>query len=279
MPPGRKMRVRLPADKFHYAAKKRAQNARKGARLSRNLQAEVKKVIEGTQETKLIIGSPTHYPTGQTLENWTSFSSAITSTNEVYNIIPPIAQGTDDFQRIGSSIQPVKMTMKLNVALDNTTSFSGSASIYVDAFIMKAKTVKTATQTANVLTGSLMNNGQGFNVPYDGTSYTAMLPVNKADFVQIKRHRFKLQLVGAQPNSVVGSGVPAQSLSAYTGSLSVNIPLPAKYLYQDSSQTVPTNDFPFLMLGFCATDFYGGISPVTPRIYAQAQTHLYYKDA
>jgi len=272
--PARSYRMRGPS---HAASMYRSGQVPRGrySRRPRDLRSEVKKIVEGTQETKMVIAAPRNANTATNLEQFTNFTSAITSTNEVYALIPPVFQGSDDHQRVGNQIQPVSLTTKVNVTLVN-----GSASVYADIYFVTAKAVKSYGLTNNVPTGQLLNDGQGANVAYDGTSYTAMLPINKSEFTVLHKRRIKLQSALGDPNTALsGGGGASTSVFPYSASFSVKIPLPSKLVFEDNIKDYPTNSFPMMMVGFCGTDTYGNTAPVSARIQVQAQSHLYYKDA
>jgi hypothetical protein len=223
------------------------------------LKDQIARVVEGRQETKLNIYPPYSGSTGVgDLQAFTAFTSGITSTSEVYSLIPRIQQGVNENARIGNSIMPVKLTTKVNVALKTT----GSQNVYVDIYFLTAKGIKCQDNWNQVLTGQLLSDGQNLNIPYDGTSYTAMLPVNKSEFSLIKHKRIKLVSALGDPNTVLsGATGPSTNTYNYTKSFSVNIPVPSKYMYQDSGSFVPTNSFPFMVAGFCATDTNGDLAP------------------
>lgn len=240
------------------------------------LTEKVKTIIKRQQETKYKVDAPANYNTNQTLEEWTPFTSGITSTNELYRLIPNVAVGDNDHQRIGNVIQPVSLTTKVNLAVTSSTSMS----VYADIFFLTSKTVKDFELTNGIDTASLMNKGDGTNVPYDGTSYTGMLPINKTEFTVIAHKRFLLQKGNLDPNAQLsGSAVPSTDTFSYTKSFSQRIPLPQKLLYEIRTKEQPTNAFPFMCVGFVGTDTNGNLAPITARIGVQAQSHLYYKDA
>lgn len=238
------------------------------------------KIVKGTQETKLKIGSPTNYNSGNDLQDWTQFSTAITGTTELYNLIPPVTIGDDDYQRIGNQIQPTSLTVKVNAALGALAS----SSVYVDFWFLTSKNIKDARQTANLPIQKLLNDGNGQNVPYDGTSYTAMLPINKSEFNVISHRRILLKKPYGDPQGLYsGAGAPPNSvysLAANSTTFSVKFNLPKKLTYEQRTDYVPTNVFPFMAVGFFAADQFGGtaLTPTLP-VYVQAQSHLYYKDA
>lgn len=234
-------------------------------------------VINRKSDTKLVIDAPKNFNTGVTLEAYQSFTGGITSTNEIYGLIPGISQGNNDWQRDGNDIQPLSLTTK--VKLNIVSRMSSSASIYADVFFLTCKAVKDYHLTSSILTGALMNVGDGTNAPYDGTSFTAMYPINKSLFTVLKHKRIKLQKSSENPNQLWSSGeVPSTSPMPYSTEFSVKLPLPSKFLYRDSTQAYPTNYFPFMCVGFHATDQNGDTSLLSAPLRVQAQSHLYFKD-
>lgn len=279
MPPIFKKLRQTPQQRVYNAARiNRFMNRRARMRPSKGLKLQISNVLKGKQETKLVIGAPFNRQTGTDLEQFQAFTTAITSTNEVYCLIPKTQQGEDDFNRIGNIIQPVSLTTKVNLAINPTDP--SSQSIYADVWFLTAKSVKAERNSNQILTDKLFNDGQGTNVPYDGTSYTAMLPINKSEFTVISHKRVKLQKALDDPNTKLTGGVTASTNTfLYTSSLSVKIPVPTRYVYEDKVDDTPTNAFPFMMVGFVGTDTTGDSSSLTGRVYVQAQSHLYFKDS
>jgi len=238
----------------------------------------VSSIINRKIETKLSIGPPINLNTNQTLQDFVTFSTAITSTNELYQLIPSVTQGNDDHQRVGDTIQPVKLTTKVNIAL--TDRSVNAMSIYAHIFFLTSKNVKDWKLTAAIPTASLMDLGDGTNVPFDGTSYTAMLPINKSEFNVIAHKKILLQKPKDNPNSIYQQDEdPVTSTCTHFANFSVNVPLPKKLMYLTDADNYPTNAFPFMCMGFTATDQYGAVASTILMLKVQAQSHLYYKDA
>lgn len=253
-------------------------NAPSGPTAKPVLRKAVEKVIKSNLESKFAIGVPFNNATSSSLLNHTAFTSAITSTNEVYALIPIVPQGTDDFQRTGQQIEPRSLTTRVHVTL-NPANLSAE-SVYVDFYFVTSKVVKSFYLESQVPTSELLNSGDGSNVPYDGTSYTAGYPINKSKFTLIKHKRVLLQKGANNPNNTLtGGATPATDTFSYQKSFSVKIPLPKKLTYLNASETTPSNYYPFMMVGFHGSDTTGDSAPVNPRVYVQAQSHLYYKDA
>ncbi|MDD1463668.1 hypothetical protein MEO39_27225, partial [Dolichospermum sp. ST_sed2] len=134
---------------------------------------------------------------------------------------------------------------------------------------LHSKNIKDGRQTAQLPIQKLLNDGQGQNVPYAGTSYTGMLPLNKTEFTLIKHIRILLKKPYGDPQGLYsGAGAPPASiysLAANTKTLSVRIPLPDKLTYEQRTDYVPTNTFPFMAIGFTAADQFGGTA-LTPTL-------------
>jgi len=274
--PARFYRMRGPS---HSASMYRAGLVPGGKhkRPSKSLKEQISRIVEGKQETKFVLDAPWNFDSNISLETWTGFTSGITSTAEVYALIPKVQQGTDDHNRIGQQIQPVSLTTKVNLALYT----QHSQNVYVDVFFCHSKTVKSANNTSSVVVSKLLNAGDGTNVGYDGTSFTSTLPINKTEFSIIARKRIKLEKVGGNPNYEIDTSLGTSSISPsrYCASFSQKIKLPQRLVFEQASSQYPSNTFPFMMLGFVGADAMGGIAPISARVQCQAQSHFYYKDA
>ena len=228
-------------------------------------------------ETKLSIKPPVNFNTNGTLQEFVEFSTAITSTNELYQLIPAVPVGTGDFQRIGNVIQPTSLTTKVNLSIVNRSE--NSYHIFAHVFFLTSKTTKDWKLTNSVLTAALLNNGDGTNVSFDGTSYNAMLPVNRSEYNVIAHKKIQLQKSALNPNSIYTPAEdPAVCPTRYTATFAQKIPLPKKLLYADATQNYPTNAFPFMCVGFTAADNQGQAIIDGLALRVQAQSHLYFKD-
>lgn len=207
------------------------------------------------------------------------FTTAITSTSEIYNVLPRVTQGTDDFQRIGNQIQVTGLYNTCNIFLPVQGSNS-SQSVVVDVYYLTCKGAKQDGYVANVPFQSLLNNGDGTNVGYTGTWPNAQLPINKTDFTLLKHKRVKLQKGGGDPNSVSGaSTVASTDTFYYYANWKTKIPCPKKLNFEKAATNFPSNYYPFMMIGFHNQDAYGDTAVIFPRIYARSQSELFFKDA
>lgn len=269
-------------DQFKKAANKRRNNKARKAYASKKstktIATVVKKVLNRSEETKFVINALANLQTGVNLGVHTAFTSGITLPGEAFVCVPQVQQGDDDNQRVGNVIQAKSCVVRGNITLRSTDI--NSKSVYADIYFMTCKNIKDQSLGANLPVNDLLNYGNGFNGPYDGTSFTAQFPVNKADFSLIKHMRVLLQKGANDPNTALtGGGISSTDTFSYFRTFNCKIPLPAKLTYKDSTTVYPTNYYPFMVVGFHGTDQRGDSAPINPRVYVQAQSQLYYKDA
>jgi len=127
MPPRRRMIKRGAKKARSYYA---ASNLARMKRPSRNLKTEIQKVIAGTQETKFVVDYPYNSQTSSDLYAATNFSSGITSTNELYALIPRVNVGSDDHQRIGNRIETSRLTVRMVMHYRSTSTGEDMAAIW-----------------------------------------------------------------------------------------------------------------------------------------------------
>lgn len=233
-------------------------------------------MINGKQETKLVITPAYSYSAGNMPAN---FTSAITSNAELYTVLPQVAIGNSSTTRVGDTIRPTSLTVKGFVALDVTND--SSACVYADIFFLTHKSIKCVDFAGNPDVRQLLRYAQSSaeNTDYDGSSYHATLPINSDMYTILKRKRVKLQKASGGVNEANGgSTVDTNAISPYTRSFSVKLPVPAVLKYSDAAVSVASNYWPFMAIGFTCED---GTSPQTSlyTIRADAQCHLYYKDS
>ena len=240
----------------------------------------VNKIIRGKEETKFAIDYPFNTGTATNLQLAIPFTSAITSTSELYNLLPRIIQGVDDNQRIGNIIMPSSLSVWTNVFIPVVGS-NTSQNVVVDLYYLTCKSIKDNSYSGNVPTGTMLNQGNGTNVNYDGTMQRAYFPVNTSDFTVLKHKRLKLQKGGGDPNSAISStGLPpTDAMQYYYATYKTKIPVPKKLSYETSTTLTPTNYYPFLCLGFHSEDGNGDTASINGRVFVRAQSQLYYKDA
>jgi len=240
----------------------------------------VKRVINGTTETKYV-SEPVRALTGlSSLGTWGGFSSAITGTGEIYAALPRVGQGIDDHQRIGNTIKPKSVHVKLDVCT-KVWNDNSSQDRTVHIFFLTATSVKSLDNYSAIPITQLLNKGDGTNVSFDGTPFTAQYPVNTSEF-RVLHHTATRMVSGfgqskgttaATAGTTDGVISPAHSYAH----LDYRIKVPKTFKFDRASQVYPTNSAPFMVIGF--TD--NNTVPSAPMDYVQVlgQVSMSYKDA
>lgn len=247
---------------------------------SKALTQAVTTVIKRKQETKFVsdaLFNNSASPT--TLQTFVGFNGQIASTSEMYACIPRLTQGAGDHQRIGNQIQPTSLTVKGLVSLQSRSAESAHA--VVDIYFLTSKQVKTELLYASTLITKLLNNGDGTNTDYDGTTYHAEKPINTSEFTLLKHKRIILDKSSDSPNSYADlTGAASSVIKSYSKHFNVKIPMPKSLTYQTDANTTPASYYPFMVIGWNFGDNNGGSFPALPgMVNLQAQSFMYYKDA
>lgn len=251
----------------------------------------VKAVEKRRAETKFNVSYPISIG-GNALNTFQGFSSAITSSNEVYSLIPAVLQGSQSHQREGDYITPLSLTIKGRVSIQDRVSSSTDINVFMFFLTAKAcKSLYTAGLTSQAIpTSRLLDTGQDTKVPFDGSFYTSMLPINKEEFNVIKVLKFRLSKSTGTHNQVALGAIgvfPDIATSAppstFARDFSVKIPVPAKYSYTNASggvspQNAPSNHYPFMVCGWTYADGSGDTIPNSTIVQIEAQSHLYFQD-
>lgn len=205
----------------------------------------------------------------------TDFNSGIGS-NEYYTILPPCPQGIGQTNRIGESIQPVKIVVNGYVNF-RANSVQSAQEIIARMFCFQDKSVKSWDLRTNMDLGLLDTGGSGST--FDGTLLNTCVPHNNDQFKFYldKRHTF-LKSFGYTNNGVVTSAMTSMNSSLVWKFRLVltKKDLPASLKYDGSSW--PVNFNPVIALGYAyaQNDSPDTISTQLTMSYAST---LYYKDA
>jgi hypothetical protein len=233
-------------------------------------QAEMKYVTEGLR-----------VPNGITnLATWGGFSSAITGVGEIYAALPRTYQGLDDHQRIGNKISPKYVKIKLDIT-STTWDDNSSRDRTVHVFLLTATSVKSLDNHTAIPITQLLNKGDGTNVSFDGTAYTAQYPVNTSEFRVLKHVRKRMVKGFGQPNgttsSTAGGTDSVISPSGQYAHITLNVKIPKTFKFDRATQHYPTNYAPFLCIGF--TDNKARDGAPLDYINVLGQVQMGYKDA
>lgn len=251
------------------------------------LKKAIKKIARGPVETKYIAEDD--------FSN-VVFNSVITGTtsSETYRAIPLLSQGIASYQRIGKKINPVKANVHLDFRFD--TADANSRDITVVLFMYQIKADRNYGSTAINPTMSnpytILDNGNGQNVPFNGIWQDANKRFNTEDYVLIHKKKFRLNKASGLPN---GSGVIGQYDARGTGmysdvrmvnkNLVLSVKPPKTLSYDDpigfvdpTLSSVPDSFAPVFVIGYYYND---GTDPDTAGgiLKVACRTEMWFKDA
>jgi hypothetical protein len=213
--------------------------------------------------------------TAPTLDLPTGFSSAITSTRELYAVIPQIGEGPGVHQRVGDTIQPTSLTLNLRFAFPFTDN-QQSGDVTAHVFVLSCKSVKSLDNLTAVPITLLLDNGQGSAGSFDGTNQHSLWKVNTNLFTVHKYKRIRFQKTeGLVNNGGLGNGQTCMQASQHHYAR-IRVPLPKKLKYALNNQTYPTNSAPFLCIGYTQNDASNSAGLIA--VYAQGNCQLHFKD-
>ena len=270
---------KVPANRRRNRLARKRYHNRKQVKASGGLSKAISRVINRNIETKYVSYRPYNNVSGPLYK--TSFTQAINSSNEAYALIPPITVGSGDHQRDGNEIRPVSLTVKGFVSL--LENADDSAFLDVDIYILRHKSIKDVNyqlQLGNL--GDLLNAGNGLNTGYDGSWTHSAFPINTSTYTLLKHKKIRLQKGWGDANTYISRA--NESVAAYNAfpqhqkNFSFKVPLPASLKYKNDTDTTPSMDYPFMVIGWnVPTNL--DLNDSLQIISASATTHLYYKDA
>lgn len=227
--------------------------------------AAAKQAVKQAAETKFATAN---------LETNIPHNSAIGSA-DLLPILPRIPQGTDDWQRVGDTIRPTRLTIRGVVSMDRNYSTDNKV-VLVRIVVLSAKATKNRTATTSLFgtfASQLLhpNLDGGIQVcGFDGDTNDINYPVNTDAFVVHYDKVHRIAMVAAD-----GGSLEENPAGYFRWKKSIK--LPAKLTY-DPGQLDPNNFCPFYGIGYAYADGTGPDS-VTTRIIANTDCTLYYKDS
>jgi len=243
----------------------------------------VKDIVAGVSETKYVCESLRNTNgIPSSLATFRNFSSAITSTSELYACIPQTSQGTSDHNRIGDSISPTSAYINLNMVATSATDMQ-PWDVTAHVFVLSAKQVKYMDNLSAVPITELIDNGQGNAISFDGTLPTTLFKVNTAGFTVHAHRKVRLVKNFGWSNNATGvppTGVPQGSIvvdSRAYANVKIKVPLPKKLRYIRDLANYPDNSAPFLCIGWVRNDASGDTAAHT-FIEVEGKVHMFFKD-
>lgn len=265
-----KPKARRPARKY-ISARKAVRKGRKS-----NFVKAVKKVISEQTETK-----HAHITTGN---NLVFFNSGITSSGDMLQIVPNIAQGTADNQRIGDQIRGQKLTIngyvRLGLNSENIEDRS-STNIICRMMIVSLKSRNGYYQdAANSAFLSLLLKKGGTTSAFNGNLGDINAEINREVFTVHADKKFYLTQNLIAQSGTAGLSTVSLDTRGIIKFFKINVPCKKLMRYDSglASGLQPTNFAPMLLLGYATLD---GSSPdvLVTQVGLNYTTDFAYEDA
>lgn len=230
-------------------APRRVNKKKKVAKLSKPMVKAVKKIIDGNIEDKY----KTVYPdaTGSNPFNSAlgSYTAGLPGIGKAYSLLPAIAQGLDEFDRIGNKLRPKSLVVKYTVSI--SPDYVGSTQTICRLLTMTDKSVKDYTNWGDIeasLTNEMFNLGNG---SYQGASTVPQIVnwrINKKRFNVTHDKMFVLEKgAGDTPkfsNSYLGAITTHTNREVHE--FTMRIPIPKVLNYPEGAASLyPSNFAPF----------------------------------
>jgi len=257
--------------------RKQRKNSKRTVKLSKPLKNAISNVINGTMETKYRAESLRRPDGNNLLTNFRQFTSAVTSVNEIYSLLPTLSEGAGSFQRNGVIVFPKKLRVHLNIVSTQSNLINADYMVY--AFFLHAVAVKDLANYTAIPITSLMENGSGGFTTFDGTSQTSLYKINDQAFRVIRV--IKKRIIYNVP---IGAAALAQAVAQdHTQdhhNIQFDVPLPKRFVYPNETASYPTNFAPIMVLGFIDNTWRGDTAPgATESVSVEGRSELWFKDA
>ena len=247
--------------------------AGKKAKVSQPLRNAIKAVAKSQMETKYV---------GETIFANVLVPAGASVPGNLNRMLPTMAQGPGDDQRVGDRVEPIRATTRWTVHFQNGIS-NNFEDLQYNLLVLQVKGIKNGIALATLPANLLLRNGQGGNVdPSIGTFTQPQFiesvnhyPVNTDQFTVLKhfKHRFAkgsydvTGVPGANASTQCAIQPPCVTFS-YTWK-------PPSLDYNAAVDILPTNHYPVFIHWVSVND--GGA--YSGNLWYGCRTDLFYKDA
>lgn len=265
--------------------KQRQRRARRmGSKYGKGVRGMIRRIVMGNQETKYVantldIGGADLGALWPVKPNFNLF-------NDIKPAIPSLGEGTGDYQRVGSKIRPTSLAVSCKITF-NAKDLSANELMAVIYYGTDRANRTFQGGNSPLQSTAILNVGNGTNKSWTGLLNDLNFPTDKSLF-NIKRKVFRLSKTGGNMNSDIGgqnNGAYSTSNGLSEVSTLLKFKPPSTLLYNNDTDTYPSNYAPWFYIGFCHADG----SALTPSdydpttkvslVYATTRCHMWYKDA
>lgn len=260
---------------FTINKKRIAKAAKKVAKADFN--KKVEKVLNRKLETKYVAENITSAPPAPASTQIPS--NQVTPAN-LQRMLPVIAQGLQEDQRVGDLIAPTKACGYWTLFLNDFTT--GIVDVTVNIVVVMVKGASSQVAVAGTAGGDFLKTGGGGNTDPNGfTPVQFLTEVNRyhvnSDQYTLKKWIRKRICKGAGPvQGPLTGGVTNSSPTAGQGAMVVKYTWkPPKMKYNAAGDTLPTNHYPVYMIWATSNN----ATALTGDVAYNYRSELYFKDA
>lgn len=245
---------------------------RRRRRGGKNLRKYILDVVKGTEETK--------YVAETIIQAWVVGQSAATPAG-FFRLLPNLAQGTQDNQRIGDRIKPARLLNRFIFNWDSAVQ--NNQDVIVNLWIVRAKGAGSQTTVAGLLPNQFLKVGNGNNADPVDPNQPNMLqivstyPLNTDQYTKLKHYRFRMRRgIGQATNTNTGGEIAPTGVNRTDMFKSITYSCKApEFKYSNTGFTTPSNFYPVALV--YATNADGSAYGDTLRMSINSQ--LYFKDS
>lgn len=274
--------------------------ARRPARSVKSLAPRARKAVAKIANRVFNRRTETKY-TAQTLsEQPIDIYGATLPTNglaQLYDCLPGVSTGDEEFHRTGVKIQPTKHSVDLDIRFNESklstipaakmSSLAWDIQVHVwYGYARRFRGVQEVLAAADTILGQQMEDGQGNVLPWLGTAYADFNRINKETLV-LKHKSFRMfRPLGSQNTADTTQQTYFPQVIRKRMTLSFK---PPKTLLYNDNVDIPDNYAPFVIIGYCHNDGTNASSTIyvpqtpsvanCPALQMNMKSHLWFKDA
>lgn len=193
-------------------------------------------------------------------------------------LIPRVTQGTDEYQRIGDTILPMRSLCTTLEFSYNDADLSGHQ-IKVEVWHGTTKGRKSWADQNPLNSAAFLDDGQGGNRAPTFSRETTMLPTDKR-LVSFKKITFILSKTTGSIGGLSGTGNYSANGGKSFHKLNIYTKAPKKLKYLDGAAVYPTNFAPGFFINLSYVD---GVNPanqaeIDSLVNITSRTHMHYQD-
>lgn len=236
-----------------YPKRRRSYSSKRSAR---RLNSRIRRVARKLAETKFV--------------KWEVRGAQVYNQiqdSTVQTLVPAIARGTGEADRVGNEVSTQKMVLRLNV-YPNVENSGGDEDQLYDLYIFKPR--RSIFMTAGDMAKFKDNGNSATN--FDGSVINAMLPVNNDKFKIFYFKRFRMNAISQITNPLFNQDPRSRQFQ-----INLTKYIPKKVLFDDATNS-PENMGLYIAIGMSNAGF-SNAQALQHAAYMDYVVHYYYKDS